>query len=222
VRRVRQRGAAGLVTCALACLLGCGGKQTGPTSVQAEGGAVRVPEKHRAAALLCPIGRGAGAAGPLPVSECRAPDGGVCWVGDTLSDGTLCGCGDLCAADVQCTQGTNGRCEVFVPPDVSKCSYDQCFSDSDCEGGVPCSCRPSPSDNAPNVCATGSRCNVDSDCGPGGYCSPNPAWFAVEYHCHTANDQCVDDSDCDGDADLFCAFDGGARLRTCTVLNAPP
>src|SRR5262249_32522965 len=39
-----------------------------------------------------------------------------------------------CTGDVQCTSGTNGRCTVAgqIGP---QCSYDQCFSDSDCANG---------------------------------------------------------------------------------------
>lgn len=60
-----------------------------------------------------------------------------------------------------------------APFNFPGCSYDACTSDSDCAAGVPCQCRESAEDNAPNVCVTGGNCAVDSDCGSGGYCSPS-------------------------------------------------
>ena len=75
--------------------------------------------------------------------------------------------------DSDCTDGPNGRCGQWIPPPVLACSYDACSKDSDCDGGVPCECRPSSASGAANVCQGGGNCRVDSDCGPCGYCSPS-------------------------------------------------
>lgn len=78
------------------------------------------------------------------------------------------------------------------------CSYDECFTDSDCEGGVPCGCRLQSIQGSPNMCLAASQCAVDSNCSPPAFCSPSPVVGLVDvaYFCHTPNDTCVDDSDC--------------------------
>jgi len=109
-----------------------------------------------------------------------------------------------CASDSECTDGVNGRCfpwEGLVGP--GGCSYDECFTDSHCGPKTPCLCRSSATDNNANVCDVGGNCAVDSDCGPWEYCSPsvpfqdpNICWGLALYYCHTASDQCLNDSDC--------------------------
>ncbi len=116
----------------------------------------RVPLNHRPVAVPCPQQRGED---PMPYCV-PAGDGGCA--------------GNTCNSDSYCTMGTNGRCGRWFLPGIATCSYDQCFSDSDCPGGLPCECRTSVTDDAPNICANGGNCSVDSDCGPGGYCSPQP------------------------------------------------
>jgi hypothetical protein len=148
----------------------CPGMDSGTTD-----GAPRVPTNHRAAGVACPMQRGPGSTGGLPPGDCDA--------------------------DTDCTAGANGRCLPSCgPPGClgSNCSYDGCFSDSECGARVPCSCRPSASSSDPNGCVMGSTCAVDSDCGSGGYCSPSAAgeWCGATYHCHTPCDACLDDSDC--------------------------
>jgi len=118
----------------------------------------RAPLMHRPVSAVCPSERAPKT--PDPVSAC--PDGGA-------SPMLICDC----TSDSDCTEGTNGRCGRWIPPPVLACSYDECFQDSDCEGGALCGCRPSSSSSAPNVCVKGGNCTVDSDCGPGGYCSPS-------------------------------------------------
>jgi hypothetical protein len=131
-----------------------------------------------------------------------------------------------CLHDSDCSAGENGRCAILavssLPPDAgsnvvvlcgSSCSYDACFSDAECPAHVPCECRTSATDTAANVCLTGSGCSVDADCGPGGFCSAT-SWTQtggqVQYYCHTANDSCLDDSDCP--TGKYCQFDTvGAR-----------
>jgi hypothetical protein len=143
-------------------------------------GDAEIPIYHRAAPSCCPTERG-----PAP--------------GTQPYDGGIGGTANGCSTDSQCTAGADGRCfpwEGLVGP--GGCSYDQCFTDSDCSG-APCECRTSASDNTANVCAPGGNCALDSDCGSGGYCSPSQACFFYApptYYCHTASDTCINDDDC--------------------------
>jgi hypothetical protein len=87
-----------------------------------------------------------------------------------------------------------GRCDCVFPEAGSPqlCTYDECTSDSDCQGGL-CSCAA-----LGNVCIP-ALCHVDSDCGDGGFCSPGPKVVctgAIIYACHSAGDTCFNDSDC--------------------------
>ena len=141
-------------------------------------GDAEIPVYHRAMPSCCPMERG-----PGPPTQ---PYG--------------YGMGDGCSSDSRCTSGANGRCFPFEGlVGVGGCSYDQCFTDSDCPSGAPCVCRISTSDNSANVCAPGGNCALDSDCGPGGYCSPSlacPLGGSLAYYCHTASDACINDADC--------------------------
>jgi hypothetical protein len=151
-------------------------------------GSGKVPLQHRSTSASCPSQRGSG---PSCVD-------------------TTC---SSCSSDSQCTDGVNGRCfpwEGLIS--LGGCSYDECFSDSNCGARTPCLCRSSSTDNSANMCDVGGNCAVDSDCGPGGYCSPSMETCystnheaAVEgrnyggpnpYYCHTASDLCTNDSDC--------------------------
>lgn len=72
--------------------------------------------------------------------------------------------------------------------------------DTDCATGLTCACHGSPyTHGAGNTCVPGN-CRVDADCGSGGYCSPSDAPMSCGalggYYCHTAADQCIDDTDC--------------------------
>ena len=122
----------------------------------------RVPANHRLAGSACPQDRGAG-----------TPNGAFCSANAPLPID--------CAADSACTAGTNGRCLQGIGPACRLfCSYDECASDSDCPGNIPCACRQAASDSAPNTCATASNCRVDTDCGAGGFCSPSLIGSACE------------------------------------------
>ena len=156
----------------------------------------RVPQKHRAAATMCPTDRSAGSC-PNPMST----DGGY-----------------FCGADSECTAGRNGRC--FQAPRVlgCTCTYDTCTTDADCaQMGGPCECRTdvqgivAPVNPQTNVCMAGN-CRVDADCGAGSYCSPSLGSCGnyggiVGYYCHTAKDKCVDDADCAAQGGGDCRFD---------------
>src|ERR1700733_1886364 len=110
-------------------------------------GNAEVPIYHRATPACCPSERG-----PAPLTQ---PYGS--------------GTADGCSSDSECTGGADGRCFPFEGlVGAPGCSYDQCFTDSDCPSGTPCLCRSSPADNSPNVCVPGGNCVLDSDCGPGG------------------------------------------------------
>jgi hypothetical protein len=157
-------------------------------------GDAEVPLNHRAAPACCPTQRGPAPPGQ-PYPHCTGPAGTIC-----PSDMAT-----TCSSDSECTAGVNGRCfpwQGLVGP--GGCSYDECFTDSNCGSKTPCLCRSSSTDNSANSCDVGGNCAVDSDCGPGGYCSPSPqmfpnpnvCWGSQPYYCHTASDLCINDSDC--------------------------
>jgi hypothetical protein len=170
-------------------------------------GDAEVPLDHRAAGACCPSQRGPGPSGqPYPSGS------------------------TTCTSDSDCTGGANGRCFPFaglVGP--GGCSYDECFTDSNCPSGTPCLCRSSPSDDSANVCVPGGNCVVDSDCGPGGYCSPSRGSCEElsPYYCHTASDTCISDSDCpyvDGGESYVtvCAYNPQAHRWACNQLRCLP
>jgi len=176
-------------------------------------GDARIPLYHRAAHASCPSQRGSG--GPDLQQVCPTPPPPT----------TVC-----CSSDAQC-DGNNGRCLNFGHAG-QQCTYDECFTDSNCPSGAPCICRSSPTDNTANVCEPGGNCVVDSDCS-GRYCSPSPSPAEEEcggtspylfpYYCHTAMDTCVDDSDCfvDGRGPFFCVYEPQARHWACSSPPAP-
>ncbi len=130
----------------------CPAADGGPGGAAAS--STRVPANHQSAGSSCPQQRATVSA---DASTGARQDAGVC---------------GECAEDSDCTAGPNGRCENG-PLACLGCSYDACFVDSDCEGGVPCACRASAANLGPNECLAGSNCRVDADCGPNGYCSPS-------------------------------------------------
>jgi hypothetical protein len=229
-------------------LCGCAGKAQSTTDNAAAGngsaGSVavadagpspaRVPASHRASGASCPRIRAA--IHPTPT--------------DTMCDSDSSVCQELfpCTQDSDCSEGSNGRCGQSAAPfrDLV-CSYDTCFSDSDCADDTPCECRTGPTDSTNNACVTASDCQVDSDCGAGGYCSPslvNDFCFCPSpalcgpgdscspgpcscgdscghgYFCHTPADTCVDDSDCGSNG--TCNFDSLAKHWTCAECWSVP
>jgi hypothetical protein len=149
-----------------------------------------VPQNHRAVATVCAV--------VVPVEQI-IPDGGA------PAD---------CHSNAECTAGRNGRCDGNGH-DGYRCTYDACYSDSECTGtGGVCACGGA-SRGTNNVCLTGG-CRVDADCGTSGYCSPTLGSCghygkAEGYYCHTAADECIDDSDCAIGADFgqaaYCAYE---------------
>jgi hypothetical protein len=221
-----------LVSVALIAALGCGGRESGTTVGTSSSGAsagmdastvsdARVPLYHRAAHATCPMQR---APGMSDVIENGMPGFPPCPTPPPPT--TVC-----CSSDSQCDGGTNGRCSTRTtgpPIPENQCTYDECFTDSNCPSGTPCICRSSPTDNTANVCVTGGNCVVDSDCASGGYCSPSPLLNTCDdpgpYYCHTASDTCIDDSDCfvDGGPAFFCAYEPSARHWACNEWFCPP
>jgi hypothetical protein len=178
----------------------------GPTSVDAGApstGDAAVPLDHRPTHACCPASRGPGPSGQ-PYSSGNA---------------------DGCSSDSQCTAGVNGRCFPFGGlVGRGGCSYDECFTDSQCGPQAICACRGSSTDQSANYCVPVGDCVVDSDCGPGGYCSPSrESCGSTPYYCHTPVDTCTNDTDCPAvDAGgspcavvAPCAYDLQERRWTC-------
>lgn len=112
--------------------------------------------------------------------------------------------------DAGCTAGTDGRCVQLEGDTCPHCVYDTCFVDGECAAGAACNCDPLNGDSCQP-----SNCRVDSDCACG-YCSPSPNTNncipdfgngVSGVYCHTAQDQCTNDSDCNvNDNGGVCAY----------------
>lgn len=151
---------------------GSSGTTSGSSGTTSSGGGGRVPEKHRAVATAC--------------------------TGERTNPEPTGATGGECAKHADCTQGRNGRC--LFGRGGPMCTYDQCVNDGECQTGV-CSCDSGT--GGTDVCLHMSGCKIDADCGAGGFCSPSQGDCGnysgvVGYFCHQANDECVDDKDCDG------------------------
>ncbi len=156
----------------------------------------RIPLRHRATADACDDARSESNAGlNYPEDEMLA-----------------------CRLDSDCVDGPNGRCvDSRFGPD---CTYDGCFQDDEC-GGQVCLCGES--SLGVNRCLSRGDCLVDADCGPGGYCSPSfgdcgSYSGVVAFYCHTPQDECIDDSDCEGQFDFggYCAFNPSVGRWMCS------
>jgi hypothetical protein len=133
-----------------------------------------------------------------------------------------------CTFDSDCTAGANGRCVILGNSLIRGCSYDECFTDSDCGANGVCECGASYMGvrSAPNVCSSNGGCSLDSQCGPGGYCSPsvkennacNQGPAPAGFFCHTPEDRCVNDTDCTGTVGNFCTFSPQLGYWTCTSI----
>ncbi len=135
-----------------------------------------------------------------------------------------------CTKHSDCTDGKNGRC-TGNPHDGWQCTYDLCQADADCKGGQGlCECGGGfRSDN--DVCLD-TGCHVDADCVPTsaacgtGFCSPSLGSCghygkAVGYFCHTAKDECTNDSDCAGEGQFgmapYCKYEPSVGHWKCST-----
>jgi hypothetical protein len=151
------------------------------------------------------------------VRPSEVPDGGF---GFNIPDGGAAT--GYCNTDVDCEEadaGTDGRCTMLPSVPVPLCSYDACFSDSDCGDAGVCACR-DPNKGAANTCVP-SNCRVDADCGPGVLCSPTlggcNSFTGVDgYYCHTPNDQCSAPADCFTGS---CVYDLATARWVCGTLD---
>jgi hypothetical protein len=168
----------------------------------ADATAGRAPAEHRASPVLCPSDR------PESPPLTSPP------------------AGSLCVRDADCTAGRNGRCNArgFEAGEL-QCSYDECVTDADCLSGEACFCR-APFANGANVCVA-ADCRFDADCGPGGFCSStqnvNGMLGDRVVRCHTAADECLNDSECgDGGWGALCEYDPDVSRWLCTRQWAVP
>ena len=133
-----------------------------------------------------------------------------------------------CTTNEACTQRSGGRCVyntgacgepcVATAPN-SACVYDACAVDTDCPGGSVCICGQG--GPVANECGPVGNCRVDADC-PSGYCSASVDSCGAfnGYFCHTAKDECNDDSSC-ANSGLFakCTVDTSSAAWKCTPVG---
>jgi hypothetical protein len=133
-----------------------------------------------------------------------------------------------CTTNEACSQRAGGRCVyntgacgepcVATAPN-SACVYDACAVDTDCPGGSVCICGQG--GPVANECSPVGNCRVDADC-PSGYCSPSVDGCGGfnGYFCHTAKDECNDDSDC-VNSGLFakCVVDPSSAAWKCAPVG---
>ena len=108
-----------------------------------------------------------------------------------------------CTTSSDCTAGLDGSC-LDIHGGCT-CTYDACLTDDDCGPGTTCTCKGNYvggagySGTQSTTKCVPSNCRVDSDCGPGGFCSPSLTGSCGTdggFYCHTAHDECGNDSDC--------------------------
>ncbi len=168
------------------------------------------PTQHRPSPISCPVSPPVGVYGV---------DGGAC---ATVAD----------CMNIGMPQGLPATCIPYEDAGGTMfCNYDTCHVDSDCRnvGGGPCACEAT-NQGAGNYCY-GGNCQVDSDCGDAGFCSPartgvcNTTTPAVTgFYCHTAKDQCANDSDCAScGAASYCTYSSEVGAWSCApALQYPP
>jgi hypothetical protein len=126
--------------------------------------------------------------------------------------------GSTCGADADCDGGINGRCQLVGNFGGYQCTYDDCFTNTDCAPSGTCLCG---AGAAWDRCVA-SNCGSDSDCSDGCLCSPSydltcgPYDGIRGYYCHTPADECTNDSECmDGGVVGYCAFSMDANKWIC-------
>jgi hypothetical protein len=147
----------------------------------------------------------------LQSTVCDTPDSSIVTSDATVSQDagrypTNADGGELsCNEDSECPACSNGQMDRCLGPLGGVCTCDLCNTDENCGATGVCSCNGQSfgfsRSNVGNICVP-SNCRVDVDCGPGGFCSPTVDFSCgsfyglAGYYCHTANDQCTNDSDC--------------------------
>jgi hypothetical protein len=139
------------------------------------------PDNHRPSDIACPLGA------PISANEC-----------DAASD---------------CPAVPQVACLVYDDAGISFCNADPCHVDSDCSDGGVCLCGSAATSSTiatSNMCLPAGNCTIDSDCSPVHYCSPSSIGCGTtfSYYCHTANDDCANDTDCRDTQ--FCQYAPGA------------
>jgi hypothetical protein len=176
--------------------VGCGGS-----------GCNHPPAQHRVQGATCSIDRTGGAGG----------------AGGTGAEPELCNGSDAGGGRGWVCTGLNAACcHDQANYAYSQCAVDACATDSDCGPMNICVCVAGTGACNRNYCLEGN-CRTDADCGTGLYCSPSrnyPALCRSAYMCHTPDDECIDDSDCNGGQSgvslPYCAFDGTVMHWRCT------
>jgi hypothetical protein len=179
--------------------------------------------------FLAGIGLVLGAAGLL--AACSASSSSV----EHRATGSTCASSTLrpCTTDMDCAGigfGQPGPPVTCVDSPAGKvCGADQCATDADCAPGSACVCLADVVIRPPGNGSGGLRpysnqclpadCRVDSDCGDHGACSPTKNLYCsvtiIGYQCHTCEDSCVDDADCEQGS--YCVFAPEVGKWACTA-----
>jgi hypothetical protein len=114
--------------------------------------------------------------------------------------------GASCTSHEDCTDGIAGRCAKVFGAYYNyfelECNYHQCIEDADCPAATVCRCRDENVEESINSCLRAGNCLVDADCGEDycsvspGECGPTAKFSEIGYFCHTRDDECRSDSDC--------------------------
>jgi hypothetical protein len=194
------------VSC-LSLLVACGSSGT-KSGTGAPNSSLHAPAEHRSEAVVCSIDRGSGGSG----AGGAAADGGAANTGGTGGQ--------------QCTGLNALYCHVAGYTDSSYCTFDACATDTNCVAtdstlasglgtlGI-CWCS---GNCGRNACIFGN-CRTDADCKNGKYCSLSLTQCNPTYQCHTPDDECADNTDCD--SDMACGYDRGTKHWGCSAKYTP-
>jgi len=148
---------------------------------------------------------------PLTVGIYHRETAGACPAEREVSTPEPDECGQFldstCSAHADCTDGPNGRC--WQGPwgmSACECSYDECFSDAECEPDMLCACgEQQPFENYANHRCIHTPCHTDADC-DAGYCMAVPYYcdlppdaetlWTHEFACATDGDECRNHETC--------------------------
>ena len=120
--------------------------------------------------------------------------------------------GGSCDEHSDCTEGVNGRC-VAVTFGLA-CTYDECFTDTDCEANELCQCG---GDTGLGNRCVRSNCRSNADCGDGvcaaSYAVLGCGFGPTGWYCQDSADDCASDEDCT--IGLGCYFSTTESKWTC-------